>query len=145
MPKDSRSRRERTREAKRRARAAESDEARRARRAIDAARVAKKRAEETPEVRVERLARNAARSAYLRVRRARELERHMCTLEEETPAGDAVRHQEVHHTQLQQTCHDSHNPACYDDTDFFREELHGDYKQILSNTPSNQPEQVQNI
>ncbi|XP_054455465.1 chromobox protein homolog 1-like [Anoplopoma fimbria] len=68
MPKDSRARRERLREARRRERAAESDEARTARLASNAARMANMRARETPEMRAERLARDAARTRYMRRR-----------------------------------------------------------------------------
>ncbi|XP_059208974.1 uncharacterized protein LOC131988013 [Centropristis striata] len=78
MPKDSRARRQKIREAKRRARAAESEEARAVRLSTNAARIAKKRAEESPEERAARLASNAAHIARKRAaeRRAREMEVH---------------------------------------------------------------------
>lgn len=90
--------------AKRCACAAESDAARAAHLASDAVRRSNKRAKEAPQKQAECLAR------------------------------DATRNQEVHCARLRQVRYNNHNLACYDDTDFFQEELHGDYRQTLSKT-----------
>eukprot|EP00064_Thunnus_orientalis_P010853 superscaffoldBa00001511_g10882 len=135
MPKDSRAKRKRMREAKRRARAAESDEARAARLASNAARNAKRRAEEPPEIRAERLASNATRIAKKRAeeRWERDLQHHTRMQEEyylaqlaERRARDAVRYQQVL-ARLDQVHHYNRNLARYDDPNFFQEELQGNY------------------
>ncbi|XP_038583830.1 uncharacterized protein LOC119909658 [Micropterus salmoides] len=164
MPKDSRARRERMREANRRARAAESDEARHERLARNRARIAKKRAEETPEMRAARRANNAVRQRKVRAketvemraaRQAKDAVRHQEVRAKETPemraarhkkvrAGetlevrmkrqprDARLHQQVHRARLEQTLHDQRNLARYEDPDFFKGDLRGDYRQTMS-------------
>ena len=48
--------------------------------------------------------------------------------------GDRASHQEMHRVRLEQARHGSRNLARCDDTDFFREELHGEYRHTLSKT-----------
>ncbi|KAJ8352196.1 hypothetical protein SKAU_G00236720 [Synaphobranchus kaupii] len=85
-------------------------------------------------------------------RQENDLERHKGTREEETrkqredrQARDAVRHQEVHRARLEQARHDNRNLARYDDTDFFREELHEQgrtplFSQIYFHNPAHELE-----
>lgn len=94
MPKDSRARRERIRNAQRRARAAMSDEALDARRARERTRRRREREEETTEMRAQRLLLTRDRMRYKRAlarRQALDLQYHNQVQEEETSEMRAKR------------------------------------------------------
>ncbi len=122
MPKYSRAKKERMREAKRRARAAESDEARDARLARDRASHSRARDEETPEQRAERQALDLQRH-----KRARERRRPLNgerTSREGTPC--TIRKWTVRDwSRLAMTVATSHGMMILTSS---REELHDDYK-----------------
>lgn len=120
MPKDSRAKRERMREAKRRARAAESDEARDARLARDRASHRRSRDKETLEMRAQRLerdrqchkrTRDEEKLQMLAQRQERDLQSHKRVREEETSeqkeVSNARRHQELHPARLEKARNDA--------------------------------------
>ena len=110
-----------------RRRAAATDEARAARLTRDATRVTRRRAAETDEARGARLADNTGREAR---RRAEEIPHQR----EDRQVRDALRHQDLHRARLEQAHRENRNLARYDDTDYFREELHVEYRHALSRT-----------
>ncbi len=104
-----------------------SPEVRAARLTSDAARHAELRAAETDEERRNWRARNAATLARLR-------DKETPQQQVERQAKDALSHQEIRHACLEQAHKNNCNLARCDDTDFFQEELYGDFTHTLSIT-----------
>ncbi|CAM4546646.1 unnamed protein product [Leuciscus chuanchicus] len=133
-----------------RRRGAEEEDERSARLASIAARLKRRHGAEEEDERHVRLASDAAHHANMRDKETLEIradrqmhdcQRHNLLREEETPqqqeerrARDTTCHQKMRLARLEKARKDKCNLARCDDTDYFQEELHVDYRHMLSKT-----------